>query len=103
TAPAPQSAPAAGGRQLADEVFDQGRLADPGLAGHAEEQPLTSRGRLEGVTQLRELFLATHGMTVDGGNRWAWRPTGSRSGQLRRQRYWEGGAWPRSCRRCRSR
>ena len=47
-APARQSARAAGGRQLAEEVFDQGRLADAGLAGHAQEQPLTRRGRLEG-------------------------------------------------------
>src|SRR5262249_9651555 len=71
------------GRQLAEEVFDQGRLADAGLAGHAQEQPLTSLRRLEGATQLREFFLATYGMTFDGGNRWTRRPTRLRTGQLR--------------------
>src|SRR5262249_12146137 len=81
TAPARQGAEAAGGRQLAVEVFDQGRLADAGLAGHAQEQPVTSRRQVEGATQLREFFLATHGMTLDGGNRWTCRPAWLWTGQ----------------------
>ena len=86
TSPARQSTRATGGRQLAQEVFDQGRLADAGLAGHAQEQSLTRRGRLEGATQLRELFLAPHRMTFDGGNRWTCRQVRSRACQLWLQR-----------------
>jgi hypothetical protein len=50
TPPARQSAGAAGGRQLAVEVFNQGRLANAGLAGDAQEQTVTSRRHVEGAT-----------------------------------------------------
>src|SRR5262249_28732250 len=61
--------------QLAEKVLDQSGLADAGLAGHAQEQPLTTCRRLEGATQFREFFLATHRMTFDGRNRRTCRPT----------------------------